>query len=386
MFLPMLLMLLGAPHVSLCAADPLGEVYRPGRGLQQQGSDSPGFGYYPQPASYSLFGLTRSEAISSLGSWTNNPAIDFTCIGPDGEPYVVGPDNPKLCVKQVEATMSSELFGNVTVVFDADQLSELRSVDPTDPGRYLWGLPLDQYAVPNAYYEGGLVYVTFTEGTRVASLEGMIVNYFNASASSLRAYYGVDPSLQGSNETIQGSTYIFGIEQSAVNMTAANEYLELQGLVPNEPLRIYDWAPPNNVSLCAGSINCEEAQLDVETQRAFAPQAVSFFAPTGQAGASYFLEAARSAGYTEDQIQQFAEKIEAEGLDSADVMNLTGPLEDAALKAFFKDFLSNVTSSEGRVQVVSLSWGSDYSSGTDDFEVFEEGFKNLTLSGITVRV
>ena len=227
MFL-LLVLLLGAPHVSV---------------QQQQG---PGFAYVRQTPSE--FGLTRSEGISSLGSWALNPALGFTCVGPDGEPYVVGPANPELCVERIEVTMSSKLFGNVTVVFDADQLSELRSVDPTDPTQYAWGLPLNKYAVPNAYYEGGIMNVTFPEGWVDTGIDGNVRNYFNASATSLRAYYGVDPSLQGSEETVQGSTYmIFGIERTLPStMTAANEYLELQGLVPNEPLRIHDWAPPND--------------------------------------------------------------------------------------------------------------------------------------------
>jgi len=390
MFLLVLLMLLGAPHVSRSVAVPLGEVYRQGRGLQQQGSDSPGFGYYPQPASYSLFGLTRSEAISSLGSWTNNPAIDFTCIGPDGEPYVVGPANPKLCVEQVEVTMSSELFGNVTVVFDADQLSELRSADPEDPTRYRWGLPLNKYAVPNADYEWGSVNVTFEEGAGSSSywVPGGVFNYFNASATSLREYYGVDPSLQGSNETVQGSVLFFGLDESAVNTTAANEYLALQGLVPNVPLQITDWAPPNNVSVCVGDAasSCRETQLDVEAQQAFAPQAVTFFAPTEGKPLSYYVEAARLAGYTKDQIEQILDKFKAEGKDSPDVQPFIDALEPAAAKAYIADFVSNVTSSEERVQVVSLSWSADYTYGIGDLKFFEDGLKNLTLSGITVRV
>jgi hypothetical protein len=385
MFLLVLLMLLGAPHVSRCVADPLGEVYRQGRGLQQQDSGPSFGGIVPAP---SVFGLTPSEAISSLGSWANNPGLNFTCIGPDDQPYVVGPANPELCVEQVEVTMSSELFGNVTVVFDADQLSELRSVSPTDPTQYVWGLPLNKYAVPNAYYEGASLNVTFVDGWANKTLSGNIRNYFNASATSLREYYGVDPSLQGSNETVQGSVLYFGVRDSAVNTTAASEYLALQGLVPNVPLQITDWAPPNNVSVCVGDAasSCGETQLDVEAQQAFAPQAVTFFAPTEEMPLSYYVEAARSAGYTEDQIQQFLDKFEAEGKDSPDVQPFIDALEPAADKAYFADFVSNVTSSEERVQVVSLSWFADYTDGIGDFKVFEDALKNLTLSGITVRV
>ena len=381
MFLLMLLMLLGAPHVSRCVADPLGEVYRPGRGLQQQ-SSGPSFGsVYPNTPS--MFGLTRSEAISSLGSWILNPVLNFTCIGPDDQPYVVGPANPELCVEQVEVTMPSELFGNVTVVFDADQLSELRSVDPNDPTQYVWGLPLSKYTVPNAYYEAGSYNVTFVDGwaNNYMTLSGNIRNYFNASATSLREYYGVDPSLQGSNETVQGSTLYFGLGASAVNTTAASEYLALQWLVPNVPFQITDWAPPNNVSMCGAEFAFCETQLDVEAQQAFAPQAVTFFAPTEGTPLSYYVEAARSAGYTEDQIQQILEEQ-----DSPDVQPFIDALKPAALKAYFADFVSNVTSSEERVQVISLSWSADYTYGIGDWKFFEDGLRNLTLSGITVRV
>ena len=101
---------------------------------------------------------------------------------------------------------------------------------------------------------------------------------------------------------------------------------------------------------------------------------------------SYYVEAARSAGYTEDQIQQFIDKLEAEGQDSPDVQPFIDALDPAAAKAYIADFVSNVTSSEERVQVVSLSWGGDYTNGIGDLKFFEDGLKNLTLSGITVRV
>ena len=144
------------------------------------------------------------------------------------------------------------------------------------------------------------------------------------------------------------------------------------------------------------ALHCGEAQLDVEAQRAFAPQAVSFFAPTDRAALerATLLEAARSAGYTEDEIQQIIEDFEAyvvspdriqENSDSA-LPPRVNPSVIKATQDYFRDFVSNMTSSEERVQVISLSWGHDYSVGTGDFRVYEEGLKNMTLSGITVRV
>ena len=98
-----------------------------------------------------------------------------------------------------------------------------------------------------------------------------------------------------------------------MNTTASNEYLELQGLVPNVPLQIPNWAPLNNVSACPFTISdaCGETQLDVEAQQAFAPQAVTFYAPSEFLPDSFIIEGARSTGYTEDEIQQLLVKYDA---------------------------------------------------------------------------
>jgi hypothetical protein len=260
-------------------------IHRHGRRLEQD--TGVGFDVSVNNPTPSMFGLDAALGISQFGAWAGNFGLNFTCVGPDG-PYAVGPDNPDLCIEQIEATMSSELFGNVTVAFNADQLGELRSVSTVDPSVYVYGLPLSKYAVPNAYYESASLNMTTTNGERKNStVPGWIFNQFNASVSSLRGYYNVDPSLQGSNKTLQGSTLWFGLSESAVNTTAASEYLELQGLVPNVPLQLTDWAPENDVSVCELSdINalCGETQMDVEAQQAFAPQAITYFAPTEVVG------------------------------------------------------------------------------------------------------
>lgn len=127
--------------------------------------------------------------------------------------------------------------------------------------------------------------------------------------------------------------------------------------------------PPNNLSVCG---NCYETQMDVETLQAFAPQAVTFFVPTekltGPQIVPYVFEAARSAGYTEDQIQQLSAEFESEGPDSPGVKRTIAQLYSAISKAYFRDFVSDVTSSEPRVQVVSLSWNSDYTDEIGDFK------------------
>jgi hypothetical protein len=184
---------------------------------------------------------------------------------------------------------------------------------------------------------------------------------------------------------------LLGFIDSAVNTTAANEYLALQGLVPNVPLQITDWAPPNNVSVCVDHPMdaCGEGQLDVEAQQAFAPQAVTFFAPTEAGLVSYVAEAARSAGSTEAEIQQITEDF----INHAD-------------QEFFGFSVAaggrSVRQEGSRVVLQGLCQQRDQLrggcsgclaelvfrlyDGSGEYEVFEDSLKNLTLSGITVRV
>ena len=269
------LVLSGAPQVTLALAESIDVLHHQGRHLHQDRDGSQARNITSVTSTASMFNLSEAEGIASIGAWIANPAFNVTCDGQDG-PYAVGPDSPQLCIEQIEAEISSELFGNVTVVFDAAELNELRSIDTKNPNAYVYALPLSKYAVPNALYETAVLNVKFDGGSLLSkNLPSSIFNYFNASATTLREYYGIDSSLQGSEEIAQGSALFFGVGDSAVNQTAASEYLELQGLIPNVPLQIPDWAPENNLVFCEQGSDCVETMLDVQAQQSFAPQVCS---------------------------------------------------------------------------------------------------------------
>eukprot|EP00889_Picochlorum_renovo_P004475 jgi/Picre1/31505/NNA_006857.t1 len=179
--------------------------------------------------------------------------------------------------------------GNTTVTFEAEQLDELKSVNVED-NVYVYGLPLSKVAPPNTLYEATGILTVFSDGNEtVSSMRPSIYNYFNASAASLREYYGVNPGLQGTED---------------------------QGLVPNIPLQLTDWAPKNNVSICLpeGGGECSETMLDVQTQQAFAPQAVTHFTPTKQpisVAVAYLEEFLKGKGYASEAIEETVEAVEA---------------------------------------------------------------------------
>ncbi len=298
------------------------------------------------------FNLTQSQEISELCAWVSNPTCSFTCPRETEGNYTVGPGNPTLCVERVDVTMSSSQFGNVSVSFDKDDLESFRSVSIVNPDEYAYGLPLSKYAAPNVLYDSGEITFFFEEVSIPMALESHIFNCFNASAASLRDYYGIDDSLQGSQDTVQGSVLLVGVENASVNASAINEYLNLQGLVPNVPLQFTDWGPPNNVSQCsekgADYDDCGEQMLDTETQQAFAPQAITFFTPT--------------------------------------VDMSQGEMENKVFEQYVLEFFTNTSNSEVRPQVVSLSWSADYPVSASSYDVLEEALKKLALDGMTILV
>jgi hypothetical protein len=139
--------------------------------------------------------------------------------------------------------MGSSEFGNVSVVFEKAQLNDLRSTNVQNASQYVYGLPLNKYALPNVLYESTSYLMYFdseSEPVSFSQAAPTIWNYFNPSASTLREYYGIDDAIQGTDETVQGSVFVFGLGGSAVNRTAVDEYLKLQGLVPHTQLQISD--------------------------------------------------------------------------------------------------------------------------------------------------
>lgn len=341
--------------------------------------------------------LTKAQAIQSLGSWYNNPVLmNVTCVGEAGATHVVGPENPELCIERVEVLLSSSMAGNLTVEFDADQLNSYRKLKAIDRDQYVYPLPLSWFAAPDALYEYVELHAIGADGNSQNQplLDHQVVNYYNASASSLREQYGIDPALQGSNQTRQASMMAFEFfvgADGAVNTTAVNEYLELQGIVPNVPVQLPDWAAPNDVSICSSAEHpCSEPMLDVEVQHEFAPQAITYFVPTESVSREALAVALDEAGYgdadVEQQIELYYKSINAAWrdiplVDQPDKWALE--VENGVFRRSFGDFLHNLT--REKVQAISFSWGGDYSlNGTIPYSFLEEGLKNLTMSGITL--
>jgi hypothetical protein len=338
-----------APVMYIPAVDAVG-----GRPVTDTGGPSSGdnYGYFPLNASPNGFNLNLSQAISEVCAWVSNPRYTFVCPQETAGNYTVGPENPTLCVERADVTMSSSQFGNVSVSFGKEDLEGFRSVSVDNPNEYVYGLPLSKYAAPNVLYDSGEITFFFSgeaPWSHPVLRQSHIFNCFNASAASLRDYYGIDDSLQGSQDTVQGSVLLVGGMTASVNASAINEYLNLQGLVPNVPLRFTDWGPPNNVSQCsekgADYDDCGEQMLDTETQQAFAPQAITFFTPTVN----------MSQGEMENKVEQYV-----------------------------LEFFTNTSNSEVRPQVVSLSWSGDYPTLT--YDVLEEALKKLALDGMTILV
>jgi subtilase family serine protease len=300
------------------------------------------------------FGLTASEGISNVGAWSNNPTYSIVCPSETEGNYTVGPENPTLCVEGVEVLLSSSQFGNMSVSFGKDELESFRTLSVENPDEYVYGLPLSKYAAPNVFYDVPEVTFFYSGGgSAPGSLKGRIFNCFNASAASLRDYYGVDDSLQGSQDTVQGIVMSVGTGEESVNASAINEYLDLQGLVPNTPLQFSDWGPKNDVAQCfAPGADCAEQMLDTQAQQAFAPQAFTFYTPT--------INVVKNIDTNETAYSK-------------------------VLEQHVLEFLRNTTESEMRPQVASLSWSWDYGDFIS-YDVLEEGLKKLALDGMTIMV
>ena len=201
------------------------------------------------------FNLSLAEAIESLGAWSTNSVVKFNCSG-----TVVGPANPELCIEELVTTLSSKR-GNATFVLQRNELDELRAISSDNPEQYVYGLPTNKYALPNVLYEASSFTAKYLMDGNMSeksfeSFGNVIFNGFNASAASLRGYYGVPDDVRGSDSVVQATASSVGVSSTAVNETAVDEYLTLQGLVPNEPLRFPAWGPPNNVSSCLNEDDC----------------------------------------------------------------------------------------------------------------------------------
>lgn len=314
---------------------------------------------------YQLFTESESDAVKNLGAWVNSPVMLLQCEGEDA-PYLVGTNNENcflgldVALQPMTGVPGTPSADPITIRFDSlDEIAKtcvqipevcekLKGPVPVTKDTYVLGIPLYKYTVPNALYSGSTLFtVNTTQGVGLIrnNLPISIFNFYNASALTIRELYGVDPSLQGSSENVQASLLAIGNEDSAINVTAVNEYLGLLGLEPHSEVRIRDFGVPNNMSVCQDTDNCLESMLDTQTLQSFAPNATTYFAPSS---------------------------------------NGTNAEETARL---LMDFLDDALNAEPQSQVVSLSWTWNYvNTAALPIESLEGYLKKLAAVGMTILV
>lgn len=343
------------------------------RKLQQDGDNGdqkavnqPNAYLLPTGKFFQLFSANQSDAVKNLGAWFSSPVMLFQCQG-EKEPYLVG-ENTVDCTLAVDIILQPRLgipgtssANPLKIHFEdlaefrktcaqvPEVCSQLSSDVPITKETYVYGIPLYRYAIPNALYSGtGMVTLNSSQGVGLISdldLGTSIFNYYNASALTLREVYGVDPSTQGSPETVQASVLYIGNGDSAVNETVVSEYLALLGLEPHSELRISDFGVPNNISVCDSTDNCLETMLDIQTLQSFAPNATTYFSPS-------------SKGSSTEEVAQL-----------------------------FMEFLDNLLTADPRSQVASISWSYNYVvTGGFTIEALEDYLKKIAAIGMTLLV
>lgn len=349
-----------------------GRMHHSRRGLMQgngnEGISIDGINLYQLSAvGYDLFLSNKSQMVVNLTTYINQPVFCSVCSGSNGD-YLAGEDTGSIdsaCVELIQGIeftltpVDNDLKENI-VIIKYDNLSSAvvktcreapitcENIDafPVPPTKdsFVFGFPLYEYAAPNVLYNGSMT-LRINGTAEYRDLGQLIFNFFNASVFTLRELYGIDPDLQGTSETIQGTTSYVTQGNAAVNRSSVNEYLSLLGLVPHSELRFGGFSVQNNVSLCTDTDDCVEPLLDVQTLQAFAPNATTYFSPT-----------------------------------KADIGKTTAQVSEIFL-TFIEDYLQ----AEVRADVVSLSWSSGY-GGESTINSLENVMKKLAAAGITVLV
>lgn len=312
-----------------------------------------------------LFVANESEAVNNLGAWYMGYAMMIQCPGKT-ESYLEGVGTPS-CLQNYTVVLEptsvgiAQVSSNTKTISFEDLGSYRRPCDevpsvcqlfngvteiPANGSTYVYGFPLYKYAEPNMIYSATQLAIVRSSTSDVQTesyvLKSGIYNYQNATSITLREYYGVDPSLQGSNETVQASTLAPGLPDSAVNVTAVNEYLSMLGLDPHSNLFIPDFGIPNNVSVCDAGPTCGESMLDVQAMQSFAPNATTYFFPT------------RAGGNTKGQIREVL------------------------------SFFDNLVAAEEMASVLSLSWSAEYPGSI--VPALDSYLQKLASMGMTILV
>lgn len=311
---------------------------------------------------YPLFYDSASDALKNI-TCSNGLAVMVRCQGEE-ELYFLG-SNTEDCLLGISLSFQrrgdleeslttqefsfKELIKHRKTCADVPQFCDFVSSQegaPIPVTSYVYGLPSCKYTIPGVVYDTTvLATLNSTEGPTVSMAfeNGYIMNQFPASPLSLREFYGVDPTFQGSAETVQASTIPLGAW--AVNETAINEYLSLLGLDPHRRLQFSDFpgGDANNATLCLEN-DCNEPMLDVQTQQSFAPNATTYFTP-GTVGVTVSDEA-----------------------------------------KFYLNFFDDILMADPKIQVASLSATFDAVGPNLTMATLEESLKRLASSGISILV
>ena len=320
-------------------------------------------------SNYDMFAVNKSEAAMNIGTWLNCPVMFIQCMG-ENQAYLNGKNDADCtevfdevtivlspmysddinAIQTIRLNITTDIMrktcGDVpTVCFESDYDS---SLDPTD-STYVYGIPLYKYALPNVLYQA-VIHISLA-GVQLGTITNplydsvpKIYNYFNSSARAIRDLYGVDAALQGTAETVQGTSLFVTLADSAVNVSSLNEYLSLMKILEHRELQIDSAIAPNNASLCQStSDQCAEEMLDVETLQSFAPNATTIFAPSND--------------YSED---------------------------DNKAVEMFLSFIESVINADVRPDVVSLSWARDYTATGLTVQALENTLKKLASLGVSI--
>lgn len=330
-------------------------------------------------------GESLPETLASVGAWSTSLPFRFICEGD-----YVGPANPKLCVERLLLKFWSPDSGNVTVQLDNGQIDELKTVDAGNSSRYVYPVLSSQYVLPNVLYSAEVEVRTEGSKTKTYPIPPKIYSGFNATGLTLRSYYGVPDNILGSDRVAQATALIPGAPYPLwLNTTIVQEYLAGLGIIPNNPVKFFDWAPndPTNANeYNFGAI--QEGMLDVETLNSVAPLSSTYFLPTGTPwGLEKALKAAGlSADQTKRTIRAWNSSQPAASPENVTALLQLGVEERAALGSFFdeylREFVRNMTQSpETKPQVLSLSWNSGFYPALGvSYDDLESILEDLTLN------
>lgn len=346
-----------------------------------------------------------AQAANSLTAWASQISFVVRCVNEEsGEPFYAGEDEatPECLIgyqyelspadgsaepEVFEFQGTSNLFKITCDQAPADLCEGILSVDSIDPNlisssTIIYTAIFNETAVTGVNYENPLDTFLFAfstntstdlmkplEGiptmwkfvdgdkkTEIPGLQPIILNRFEANGPSLRALYGVDPSVQGNKDQVLSTTLQVASGSAAVNLTAQTEYLRWFGIDDATPLvikgllgeqndvsKLCPW--PNNNSKFPANADCSEAEVDVQTLQVIAPHATTIFYPTEQ-----------SPNFPTDFLQSWMK-----WWDAWDAQERTP-------------------------DVLSISWTDDYEVMGPYYKELEERLKKTVAAGISIVV